>query len=62
MAARERSVPVERSGTNTERDAGSHSMDRIVRAIFLVTLKPRLIDSDFLDSLFGDCDAEFIGL
>ena len=25
-----RSVPVERSGTSTERDAGSHSVDRIV--------------------------------
>jgi len=29
-----RSVPVERSGTSTERDAGSHSVDRIVRVIF----------------------------
>ena len=25
-----RSVPVERSGTSTEREAGSHSVDRIV--------------------------------
>jgi hypothetical protein len=30
-----RSVPVERSGTSTERDAGSHSVDRIVGPLFL---------------------------
>jgi len=27
-----RSVPAERSGVSTERDAGSHSVDRIVRS------------------------------
>jgi len=29
-----RLVPVERSGTSTRRDAGSHSVDRIVRSYF----------------------------
>jgi hypothetical protein len=33
-----RSVPVERSGTSTERDAGSHSVDRIVGLYFFVCL------------------------
>jgi hypothetical protein len=31
-----RSVPVERSGTSTRRDAGSHSVDRIVRLFFFI--------------------------
>jgi hypothetical protein len=31
-----RLVPVERSGTSTRRDAGSHSVDRIVRFVFFL--------------------------
>jgi hypothetical protein len=31
-----RLVPTERSGVSTRRDAGRHSVDRIVRAIFLI--------------------------
>jgi hypothetical protein len=43
-----RLVPVERSGTSTRRDAGSHSVDRIVRVLsFLSGLTPE--GKDFRD-------------
>jgi hypothetical protein len=47
-----RSVPVERSGTSTERDAGSHSVDRIVRLFGLLT-DPAPAGMDFESNYSG---------